>query len=76
MAMLVDRPERCTINNFLSHAGLSTKQWGYAAYLDQNKIPSCDAFSLKYLQALSTCPISTCRQCGDWNYNATSSYIN
>ena len=31
MTILVNRLERCIINNILIHAGLSTKRWGYVA---------------------------------------------
>ena len=35
MAILAYRPELCIIHNILSHTGLSTKQLGYADFLNQ-----------------------------------------
>ena len=76
IAILADKLECCTINNIMSHTGLSTNRWGYVAFSNQNKFYLCDVYFPERLRTLSSCSISTYRRCGVWNYNSTSSYGN
>ena len=74
LAYSADRPERASINFMLGHSGKYSKRWGYSAYVNQDKLPSCSACLvrrmtiLKYGLTASDNAVQ-CRSCIDWNYN-------
>ena len=75
MAVLADRPERCSINSILQHNGSTTKRWRYAGSINQDKFPSCPTCFKKRITNINTYVYNRCHNCCDWNYNATNLHI-
>ena len=83
LAVLADRPERCSMNSLLQHNGVNTKRWRYSAYIDYQYLPSClKCFvqNLSYMKKIqSSCKISKpmvekkCLFCNDYNYSKKGS---
>ena len=72
LAISADRPERSSLNCMLSHNGITSKRWRYAAYINSNYTRSCKQCILKRARFLndSTCNIQmNCMRCSDWNYS-------
>ena len=75
LAVLADRPERCSMNFILGHNGTTTKRWGYAAYLNTKYMPSCSLCFKHRLQNIDTTARLTCYHCCDWNYSTNCRHI-
>ena len=75
MAVLADRPERCSINSILQHNGSTTKRWRYAGSINQDKFPSCPTCFKKRITNINTYVYNRCHNCCDWNYNATNMHM-
>lgn len=75
LAVLADRPERCSMNFILGHTGTTTKRWGYAAYLNTKYMPSCSLCFKHRLQNINTTARLTCYHCCDWNYSTNCRHI-
>ena len=73
LAYSADRPERASINFMLGHSGKYSKRWGYSAYVNQDKLPSCSACLVKRLTIIkygliASANAAQCRSCIDWNF--------
>ena len=75
MAVLADRPERCSINSILQHNGSTTKRWRYTGSIDQDKFPLCSTCFKNRITNIDTYVYNICHTCCDWNYHATNQHI-
>ena len=73
-----DRPERCTLNCILSHAGTTTPRWRYSALIGPTKLRSCGICLRRRLNRIvlnNNRQISeshqNCHHCADWDYDRT-----
>ena len=79
IAILADRPERCSLNSTLSYTGSSTRRWLYASLIDPRKLASCaSCFSLRLKQYFNKTNIqqqrkSQCNRCCDFDFHSKSS---
>ena len=71
-----DRPERCTLNCILSHAGSTTPRWRYSALIDPTKLRSCGICIRKRLDKMgmnenreNSKSYRNCQHCADWDYD-------
>ena len=74
MAVLADRPERCSMNYILQHNGLTTKRWRHAAVISQKYLPSCRTYFTRRINNIQSCQYLRCQHCCDWNYNADNQH--
>ena len=78
LAVLADRPERCTLNATLSFSGNSTRRWLYSSLVNPHKLASCkscyQARIRKYfnLGASVSKRKATCSKCCDFDYHTSS----
>ena len=75
MAVLADRPERCSMNYILQHNGTTTKRWMYAGFIDAQYFPSCAQCFLRRIKNVQSYKFTTCQHCCDWNYEIDNQHI-
>ena len=71
LAVLADRPERCTLNSTLSYSGKSTRRWLYSSLVPAKKISSCQQCYQNRLHnyfVLEKKNIRKCNRCSDFDY--------
>lgn len=75
IAILSDRPERSSVTYILQHNGITTRRWRYAAYINLQKLPSCEYCFFQRLNSMTSYVYTKCRHCCDWNYQATNNHL-
>ena len=78
IAILADRPERCTLNGTLSFAGNSTRRWLYSSLVSPTKLASCKICAYHRINDYFTNATSSirrsdiCGRCCDFDFISTS----
>ena len=79
LALSADRPERCTMNHILNHAGLNTRRWRYSGYVNQKVFPACNSCTSMRIQRIKNNDFheyqDRCRSCCNWNFLSKSRHI-
>ena len=52
LSVLYDRPERSAVTLVQHHTALNSRRWGYSAYINQDKFPSCKSCFQKRLRVI------------------------
>ena len=78
LAVLADRPERCSLNHTLSFSGNSTRRWLYSSLTPPEKLASCRQCNkqrlLKFFRSSepSRQNTNTCGRCCDFDFLSSS----
>ena len=78
LAILADRPERCSLSGMLSFTGNATRRWLYSSLVTPNKLASCQTCVSRRLKryfsiANPTIAVTkTCGRCCDFEFLTTS----
>ena len=79
LALSADRPERCTMNHILNHAGLNTRRWRYSGYINQRFFPACNACTSLRIRRIKNNQFKEsqdrCRYCCNWNFMSKSRHV-
>ena len=75
MAVLANRPQRCSMNYILQHNGTTTKRWMYAGFIDAQYFPSCAQCFLRRIKNIQSYKLTTYQHCCDLNYEIDNQHI-